>query len=363
MKHASLILLFIASLAWTMETSSCSKLVCGSAGSSTSGACVTVTDKTVTLNPCPSASSCGGNSQFYGAANHTSADCSPDSSPSSSETTCPDSSKAGTLNTYEYCCQNSDCYSKNCDSSKHCVGVPSRQTCSSDSQCEPNYFCSSSECIKCYSEGDSCTGDVQCKLGYGCNYNECTRYWSLDNGSSTQSAVFCKSNFMYKNYCDSADIYVQSDKLSDPWKCTVGDTCTYKYNFNGATIGTQSCLCDGKGSTTGYCPISNSFNLKGFDDKFYPRFAYTNGDCAGSYGRKTDLANDLSRLVYCNSIDQDGYNYYSSMVSIKKAWPLYSSGEIDKCALDMKIFDPSYSMGSWSSGEMLLISSLFMIFN
>ncbi|CAG9326055.1 unnamed protein product [Blepharisma stoltei] len=365
MRQFGLILLLLASYTLAMEHSSCSTITCSSTKAAAGSNCVTVSGSTVTLNPCEDGSYCNGIEQFQSDDNHYNAQCNTYSTSTSDP--CP-SYHSNQLSTYLYCCQNSDCASNNCDTSNNeCIGIAEDGACSSSDACEADLYCSggsSGTCVPTKSNKKSCSNDYECDPGYGCYGSSfCLQYFSLDDGEATFDDKFCKSGIS-KNYkCDSVSIYVNGNKVSEPWACTIGQTCTYTWTIAGNSYTDSStCECDGKGSNTGYCPIRDLPAITGYSDDFYEKFQYDSSDCSGSMAHITSL-NYLSSLVYCNSIDQDGLDYRNEMIMIKEAWSLYASGQIDDCASDMGIFDPSEDIDSWDSAEFLALSGLLILLN
>ncbi|CAG9326056.1 unnamed protein product [Blepharisma stoltei] len=364
MNQSALALLLLASSVLAMETSSCSKISCSGSETTSSGKCVTVSGSTVSLSPCPDGYHCQELDQFSSSDEHSEATCKSDSTEPSES--CP-TSHDGDIATNFYCCVNADCASNKCDTANNkCIGIAEDGACTENEHCEAGFYCSSSKCTETVGEGKTCSYDYQCDAGYGCFGSFCLQYFSLKDNTITTNAKFCKSGLMYNSVCDSVTISSGGTVLSEPWECTIGQTCSYKYTHgNYQYRSDKDCECAGEGttSTKGYCPIRNIMGIVDFTDDFYEKFQYDSSDCSGNYAHLTDIEDDLDLLVYCDSIDQDGKDYYDNMDMIVGAWSLYSSGVIDSCANDMGIFDPSEDIDSWDSAEFLALSGLLILFN
>jgi len=231
--------------------------------------------------------------------------------------------------------------------------------CSSGKYCDLDISSSTlATCISQKSDGAVCTADDQCKIGSACNLLICTQLWSLDNGVSAEDSRFCMSNHVNSALkCDSSSVYVAGVKLASPFVCTIGTTCTYKYDIAGTTTGSMSCQCAGNGSTSGYCPPAG-LSITGLDDVIFPKLQYRSSDCAGDVVHSDDLVT----LNYCNSLSDSALEYATKMGDIMQFWSLYNSGAINSCSSDLGAFDSSYDINSYSGAEILAVSALVALF-
>jgi len=250
-----------------------------------------------------------------------------------------------------------------------CIQIDEGGSCVASEACKPGLYCSdgtSGTCIKTIAEGKACSHDYQCSAGLGCNDGYCFKYWSLDFGAATSDDAFCKSGYSINGKCDTVSVFINSQKISEPWPCTIGDTCNYFWDLDKSLWYYLDCECDGKGSTTGYCPINVVPSISGFEDNFYEKFQFSDSNCTGNYTRVGDSGLLNPALTLCNSISIDASAYLSNIIMIKYYWALYSSEQIDSCAKEMQLFDPNYNIDSYGVAnriELLSLSAFFILFN
>jgi len=315
------------------------------------GACITISGTTVTAHPCDDSHICSG-LEYFG--NYEDFEVSTCVSMGSEETVdCPEFDG---LPTYSYCCHDADCFSGSCDNN-YCAAVGDGELCAVSEDCESDYYCYGFVCVDVLEEGDSCTIDDQCPVGHGCNRLHCVELWSLDPGAVVDSGKYCKSGWTnVDSRCESVSIYVDGTVLEEPFKCTIGDTCTHIGDYNNLSYDTFDCQCAGDGSTKGYCKME--YPTTGFHDEIHSKLQYDSSECAGD----SVHTGSVHELVRCESISEDGGDFVQEMNGIISTWSLYQSGVIDDCAEDMLLFDPSVDMDSWNSGEILAVSALVALF-
>jgi len=350
MKASTAIILCLLGLTYAMDTSSCSTWTCGDSVSGT-GSCLVVSGNAVTVHACSSGYECEG-LNYFGDYND------PETSVcfavgGTSTTTCPDDILLGT---YDYCCEDSDCASLSC-SSNHCDSLPTDSVCVDSDECKPSQYCTTGlVCADLFSSGDVCIADEECPIGYGCNFLICTKLWSLTTGEASEDDKYCQSNYVnIDSKCDSFSVYSGSTVLASPFVCTIGSTCTYKYD-NLGTSETVACQCAGNGSTSGYCaPIGAT---TGWDNVIFPKIQYSDSDCAGDNAH----SGDPTVLNACNAISNDALDYITQLGMVENDWSLYHSGAINSCAKAAGAFDPSYDLSSYSGAEILAVSALVALF-
>mmetsp|Transcript_25985 Transcript_25985/g.25575 ORF Transcript_25985/g.25575 Transcript_25985/m.25575 type:complete len:117 (+) Transcript_25985:505-855(+) len=115
----------------------------------------------------------------------------------------------------------------------------------------------------------------------------CLKYFSIKNGYPVDDndESFCKSKTQGYGMCDTISIYSGGKMLSEPWKCTIGQTCSYKWTRAGRKYKEdEMCECAGKESTEtrGYCPIRGIPAIDDFTSNFYEKFQYGSSDCSGN---------------------------------------------------------------------------------
>ena len=86
-----------------------------------------------------------------------------------------------------------------------------------ENDCEPGYFCDK-VCKKAPSLGEAC--DYYCSPGLVCNRNKCIKYFSLTEGSYSETKFACESGRIENKTC------IQEDKsLSLPQACKSNKDC------------------------------------------------------------------------------------------------------------------------------------------
>ncbi|CAG9326109.1 unnamed protein product [Blepharisma stoltei] len=376
---------------FALDTSSCRKITCGSG--TTTGACETVSTSSITFTPCASGLICNSDfSDLQTTAEFTASQCITRPSTMCTETSSSSNLKQGDCCTYykdcasdwcyngrcetacfnytgsskgpagSCCSVNSYCASGSCDSDGYCVGIQDGGTCTADEDCFPNYYCDSSSgsCKESKGKEDPCTRSNQCGIGFFCSATDgtglCYQLYSQDLGHKTQTELICKSGYMSNGICDSIDVYVGTKKLSEPFRCNIGDTCTYKSNQKGTVISTGPCYCDGVGTDQGYCGDMIEYATEVLDT-MRKKLRYTSSQCSGANSHTLDW--DI--LSLCESVSTELYTYYLYSLEQAQYWTIYQSGAIDSCLLDLGLFDPGYDEGSYDSAALLAAGFAFLI--
>ena len=243
------------------------------------------------------------------------------------------------------CCSNSNCSTNKCVDGQ-CEGKFLYDLCYEDSDCQTQMYCDpsansdSGTCQTAFTTGQDCDFDNECASGLGCSRGSCVQLLSLEIGARTDQAVFCITNYMNPSYrCDAVQVFVNNKLLSSPFECSTGDSCVYKYQYSGGTIGTYDCECPGDNSGKGYCgryamydnQIASNGNIN---------LHYLVSNCSGNDASSTDP----DTLLECGSITIDIYYYFNNWTGVVSDWTLYNSHAIDTCALGLGLFDPSWSM-------------------
>ncbi|CAG9316481.1 unnamed protein product [Blepharisma stoltei] len=352
-KFGFLILSFLG-FAIALDTSSCRLISCGSEAS-TGGNCVTASSTDITVSPCPSSDYCSNTAQFEDRSGWANAVCQTTPIVNATEKECPGKH---TLVTWDRCCRDKDCYSHNCTSDDRCDPVLEGGTCTADEHCDAFHYCGSGVCTPTLSENSVCSYDNMCNPGFGCSYGYCTQYWSLDIGTLASDDKFCKTNYRDKyNKCDAITVWTSTGETIDNFPCTVPDTCSWKSITTGDTLETAACQCGGADAKSGFC--SASYPNLGWDDALYPRMQYYTSVCSGAKAHSTDI----STLYSCQSIWRDQKNFYTWVQAFYTYWPLYHSGVIDSCALDLDLFDPAYDMDAYESAGYFVVSAIILYLN
>lgn len=198
-----------------------------------------------------------------------------------------------------------------------------------------------------------------CPIGYGCHNDQCTKLFSQDTNTTVGNKKFCKSDFSRNGKCDGILVYVNNTVVDEPFKCTIGTTCTFRYATDGTEAGSDKCQCDGENTSTGYC-ANFGFTL-GYWDVVFPKLQYSDSDCSGDSAH-TD---DFDELKNCSSLTNDNNDYLSGVSQQATYWALYKSGAIDSCANQLGLFPTDVSVSSDADGALwvTLTGILFLLFH
>lgn len=243
------------------------------------------------------------------------------------------------------CCENSDCYSNNCDSNA-CNGYNEGEECENSEECGSDLWCNKKKCSQVKNVNGECSEEEQCEAGTTCSNDKCVKMFSLEIGSKATSAKACMSNFIHDDVCENIEIYSGSRKLEKPYICTMGDSCTYKLAHSGDVYITNKCVCSGVNETTGYCGEFAKYTSDA--NVMWSETQYSKSKCAGN------LAHSINpQVLYaCESIGYTQFmkltRYYGQIAYFN----VFTSEVLKFCGMELQIFDPSYEFkpavsGSW----------------
>ena len=164
-----------------------------------------------------------------------------------------------TRNPGEYCFNNFDCISNNCNKGT-CSGLKTGSPCYTTSQCAQGAYCdpSSHLCTSQLETSSPCTLTEQCLNGLVCNFGTCIEIFSLSNNIFTDVPVSvngfniaCKSG--YAAVIDATTFNCTSPPISPkvltkPIPCDSSNIC-----FAADGVTNASCVCDYFGDS--YCPL------------------------------------------------------------------------------------------------------------
>jgi hypothetical protein len=174
----------------------------------------------------------------------------------------------------------------------------------------------------------------ECPAGSGCNYSKCTAIASLSTGTATESSRFCESLIRNGNTCDDVVVKIGGSVVDYPYSCDLGQTCSYSYSSTGTSIVSAACPCNGSASaTSSNCMWMDGMQYDAYDASW---FQFSSSDCSGSATNAVSVDFDE-----CNNVNQSDIEDFVAYNSIHEYWPLYQSGVLDSCAVDLDLFDPS----------------------
>ena len=274
---------------------------------------------------------------------------------SNSSSDCPKDQYTG-----HYCCKSADCTLGKCEENR-CAGYDTGEQCTDDSDCTSEHYCKPNAgndfgiCTKSLQKGDDCDFDNECASGLGCSRGSCVGLFSLSSGKPSDQNYFCKTQLRNKqNECDSLEVYINNEKILDPFKCQIGDTCTYKYRGSGEQYDEESCMCDGTLSGEGYCGHYVKYDLDHSND-LASAMSYTSSLCSGDDASSSDL----NTLYDCQSLSLSDYYKASNITAIFNNWALYQSKVISSCSKEIGLFDPDFK---FSASKIMEFSILFIAY-
>ena len=156
----------------------------------------------------------------------------------------------------DYCQQNSDCRSNNCNgNSLRCIGNFTGQGCSTSGDCQPGNFCSSKfVCTQHLAAKSACTTTDNCTIGLVCDLKVCVGLFSIANNKptgtilSTGLAPACASgyarNISNVTTCTIAPVSLNTSVAACP---LTGMCLNSFYNVS------KPCVCGFNQNS--YCPL------------------------------------------------------------------------------------------------------------
>lgn len=110
----------------------------------------------------------------------------------------------------------------------------------------------------------------------------------------------------------------------------------------------NDCKCDGTQSGIGYCDDYVAYDYDVAKD-IAAHLEYDSSLCSGDDAS----SDDVEVLIECESLDLNSYYYVQNASAIFKYWSVYQSGAADACALDLALFDPSFT---FSFGDLIAVA-------
>jgi hypothetical protein len=319
--------LFLIPLTYSITTSDCESVACGTG--ITSGDCISVSGSTVTVYGCKAGYYCD-----YSVLGEVGAwqnvSC---KYLFNSVNKC--SNLQSDLTTGYVCCKDSECAQEKC-SSNVCVGKSSGNSCSKSNQCAKGLYCDNKICKSLKKIGDKCDEDDECAIGAACSLEKCVKMFSLDPGQDADNGKVCTSNFADNGVCQNIEIYQNNKKLEYPYECNIGSDCIYKLSESESIYKTKPCVCGGSNSTTGFCSefvrYTKDVNI------MLSEMQYSDSKCSGSE------AHTLNHhiLYMCGSISFDMYYKYSRFMGQLLYHSLFNDESLKGCSMSLGIFDPYY---------------------
>lgn len=337
---------FFLSCASALSDSSCLDIQCGSG--ITASTCIETSNSSISVYSCKNGFACDYSQLRFGV-NWTDMQCTEVGS-----AVIPCSFSVSNQPTGLVCCEDSDCKSGTCTSNV-CQGLSSGSSCSSSDQCVSGYYCLKSLCEKLKTLDSTCTTDDECSIGSACNTDKCTALFSVENGKKASNRKLCKSNFSNNQVCDYIEVYVGSTKLSYPYQCQIGNTCTYKYATSGDIFVKNSCLCGGNSTNIGYCGEYAEYTKDAM--QMNVEISYTTSKCSG------DLAHtvNVEDLYLCGSIAYDLYYKYVRYFGQLRYLNIFRSGVLEKCGMALELFDSNYEFAA-AINEAIIVVVGFGVF-
>jgi hypothetical protein len=225
----------------------------------------------------------------------------------------------------EYCTQNGQCYSNNCNNGK-CVGNQVDVDCVFDIECDYGMACGASKCAPLVKLGGACDNmATKCSPKLTCNLGVCTNIGSLANYVAADSPLACQSFYIAPQsagsttyVCNPGPNLVGGMKDGNLTKCPESGSCVYSTKLKDNTVVNSTSMCDcGRNSQdTLYCQLGKGDLVN--ETKLYLAFA----------ANATIPACQISKGMFCNSLKWDNTTYmaYSAFMNLTQQ-TLYDSRE------------------------------------
>lgn len=149
----------------------------------------------------------------------------------------------------EYCTENEECISNNCDSER--CKASKAGDCEDHYECDVGYFCNSTgKCENLIPENKTCGPDKKCHVNLICNQGTCIKYGSVPNDEKASAPAACKSHFIAGNKTCQ-----EGYKLESPKEACKENKCIYTRSNEKIT---RECSCGITEEGNSYCNLGEA---------------------------------------------------------------------------------------------------------